>query len=77
MLGCAGGFCFRASVRGGGFFGGRELCHFGRKWSGRDRGGYGLYLWKSFRMVLKILLLGIARSSFMWLFTDASNNCQL
>ena len=41
MLGCAGGFCFRASVRGGGFFGGRELCHFGRKWSGRDGGVMG------------------------------------
>ena len=32
-------------------------------------GGYGLYLWKSFRMVSKILLLGIVCSSFRWLFT--------
>ena len=71
MLGCAGVFVSVGGVEGWGFFGvGNCVILVGSVWDGE--GGYGLYLWKSFRMVSKIWLLGIVCSSFRWLFTDAS-----
>jgi hypothetical protein len=36
------GFLFPREGEGWGFFGGRELCHFGRKWSGWGRGLWAL-----------------------------------
>ena len=62
------GVFFRGRVRGGGFWVGNCVILVGNGRDGGrgtgDGGFYGLCIWKSFRMVSKILLLGIVCSSF-------------